>query len=93
MIHYEWTLETLEDGDIIDSTFSDSLTFDKEDIREKDLGLVRNVGNNDDGLIDRWWAYVKDGKLPQFFEDAYRQPTHYKIPAKFHKELAKYLSK
>lgn len=93
MIRYEWTLETLEDGDIVDSDFSDRLTFGWVKIADSismDLGLVRNEGNDIDGITDRLWAYVKNGKLPEYFTDAMREPTGYKVPQKFHNELSKY---
>jgi hypothetical protein len=49
---------------------------------------VRNTGNEIDGLQDRQWAYVKDGKLPVFFEDSAGNETAIKVPARFHAELA-----
>lgn len=90
-VAYEWTLETVEDGDIVDSNFVDSLTeINNADLTGKDLGLVRNEGNENDGVTNRLWAYVKDGKLPDYFQDAYLQNTSIKIPARFHKELQDY---
>jgi hypothetical protein len=53
------------------------------------LVLVRNVGEGyksdplSFGLIERSWAYVKDGKLPETFDDGYS------VPKRFHKELEK----
>jgi len=90
-ITYEWTLETIDDGDIIDSDFADSLTFDKSHLPGNDLGLCRVVGNEHEGIIETTWAYVKDGKLQTHFSDA-RGSKLYKVPAKFHTELRKYLS-
>jgi hypothetical protein len=95
MVQYEWTLETLEDGDIIESEFTndEKLTFKKEYLTDNtDLGLVRNEGNDNEGLTDRLWAYVKDGKLPEFFCNERNEPTGFMIPARFHKELNRYFN-
>lgn len=95
-VEYEWTIEEIdaESGDIIDSSFSDDLNFwTKEDWDGKDLGLVRNEGNEDDGLEDRYWAYVKDGKLPEFFTDSMGEFTGIKVPQKFHLQLSSYFKK
>lgn len=91
-ISYEWTLETLEDGDIIDNHFSDVLSYDKADLEGKDLGLIRNEGNEHEGLTDRYWAYVKDGKLPEFFTDSMGDTVKIKVPVKYHNELKKYFT-
>lgn len=90
-VSYEWTLEEINgSGDIIDIDFSDTLTFDKNLLTGNDLGLVRNDGNENAGVTDRFWAYVKNGKLPEFFKTAMGEPSGYKVPQKFHKELALY---
>lgn len=91
-VKYEWTIEELEDGEVIDSDFRDKLLeFNFNHFTTGiDLGLVRNEGNDIDGLTNRLWAYVKDGKLPDYFQDAYLQTTSIKIPARFHKELQDY---
>lgn len=89
---YEWTLETLVDGDIVDSDFSDTLSFfTKEDLNNKHLGLVRNEGNEIEGLVSRLWAYVEDGKLPEIFTNEQGLPTAYLVPKRFHSDLKKYL--
>lgn len=90
-VSYEWTLETLDDGDIVDSDFSDTLTFDKSDLVGKDLGLVRHEGNENEGVTDMLWAYVKDSKLPECFSDSMGTPIAIKVPQRFHNELKKYL--
>lgn len=91
-VTYDWTLETLDGEDIIDNDFSDKLTFDKYDLAGKDLGLVRNEGNEADGITDRFWAYVKDGKLPEYFSDSMGTLISIKVPQRFHKELNKYFN-
>ena len=90
-ITYEWILETIEDGDIVDIDFADSLTFDESQLSGNDLGLCRVVGNEHEGVIETTWAYVKDGKLPSHFSDARNCPL-YVVPKKFHNEVAKYFS-
>jgi hypothetical protein len=90
-VKYEWTLEIMEDGEVMDSDFSESLTFNKSELQGNDLGLVRYEGNEIDGQTGSVWAYVKDGKLPEFFCDAMGEKTGYKVPARFHKELSKYI--
>jgi hypothetical protein len=91
-VAYEWTLETVEDSDIVDSNFADNLSeIDKADLIGKDLGLVRNEGNENDGVTDRLWAYVKDGKLPECFSDSMGTPIAIKVPQRFHSELKNYL--
>lgn len=92
-IKYEWSLEHIDhSGDILDSDFSDKLTFEKNSLVGNDLCLVRDEGNEVDGLQERHWAYVKNGKLPVVFADANSKPTRTLIPVRFHQELAKYLS-
>lgn len=93
MVTYEWSLETIEDGDIIDSDFSDSLVWNAEELKGNELVLVRNEGNENEGVTDRFWAYVKNSKLPEFFQDGGGQTIKIKVPQKFHKELQKYYSK
>lgn len=90
-IKYEWTLEILEDGDIVDSDFSEVLNFNKSELPDNDLGLIRYEGNEIDGQTDSVWAYVKNGKLPEYFSNAMGEKTSYKVPARFHKELSQYI--
>lgn len=91
-VKYEWCLEVLEDGDIVDNHFEDKLCdINKDELPNNDLVLCRVEGNEDQGAIDTLWAYVKDGKLPEYFSNAYLQPVGYKVPIKYHTELNKYL--
>lgn len=91
MIAYEWCYEvTDENGDIIDSNFADKLSeFSKSE--EGVLVLVRNEGDEINGLEDRQWAYVKDGKLPLKFSDARNVEIGIDVPKRFFKELKSYL--
>lgn len=89
---YEWCYETIdENGDIIDNDHADKLAEFNEARKTEQLCLVQNIGDDDNGLEDRNWAYVKDGKLPQFFSDAMGEFIGYEVPKRFHKELANYL--
>lgn len=88
-VTYEWTLETIEEGEIVDCDFADTLTSEWINVPDSDLGLVRSEGNEDDGITDRVWAYVKDGKLPECFSNSMGTPITTKVPQQFHNELKK----
>lgn len=97
-VHYEWDIETisLPEADILDHDHRATLAeFDADDLREaiKALGdtrlvLVRDVGNDADGLTDRSWAYVEKGKLPERF--AYCPGEGASVPVRFVKELERH---
>lgn len=89
IVIYEWDIETTDEhGDIIDHSFSDKLKDLYAPVgSNKHLVLVRNVYNKYVDLVDRNWAYVKEGGLPEYFSDAYGRNTH-KVPKKYHRELA-----
>lgn len=87
-ISYEWTFETIEDGDIADVDFNEKLDDLKTD-DDGQLGLVRRVGNEADGEISRAYAYVKDGVLPETFIDLDGSDTGIKVPKRFIEELKK----
>jgi len=84
-VQYEWNIETHDGEDIEDNDFADKLTehTDTEILNADALVLVCDVR---DYSLDRSWAYVKDGKLPSYFLDAYDHETR-KVPKRFHKEL------
>jgi hypothetical protein len=84
----DWLLEEIERGtdpDIIDThcfpTLAEARAFAMTCELPTRLGLVRDRGNDLEGLLDRQWAYVEDGKLPEYFDGGIL------VPAKFHKEL------
>jgi hypothetical protein len=84
MINYEWDIETTDgDGDIIDHNHRDRLNqYYKEELEDGDLVLVRT------DLEGRSWAYVENGKLPEYFLDSFGV-TIAKVPKRFHQELEK----
>lgn len=93
---YEWDIETVDaemlaegstDPDIEGHEESDKCPSRVLASNER-LVLVRHTGSDAEGVLDRFWAYVKDGKLPECFEDCGR-PTQIKVPQRFHAELAK----
>lgn len=85
-VTYEWDLETLDEyGDIQDHDFAERLI----DLKGKEwrLVLVRDEGNELNGLANRYWAYVENGKLPECFSNA-TNVVNIKVPQRFHKELS-----
>lgn len=84
-IEYEWVIETLDsDGNIEDVDHSDSFPGMPNECRE--VAVVCDDYSTHPML--RSWAYIKDGLLPEYFEDAGGLDTR-KVPKKYHKELAK----
>ena len=85
---YEWCYETWdENNDIIDNYHADRLADFSEAGKTNHLCLILNIGDEINGVEDRLWAYVENGKLPEFFSDGGNELTGYKVPIKFHKEL------
>lgn len=92
-IRYEWTVEFIDEhGDIVDSEFWD--TYEQAMSHAipdagctVDIGVVRDRSTDEEGQVCRSWAYLEDGKLPEYFENAYGRQIA-KVPAKFHNEVA-----
>jgi hypothetical protein len=92
---YEWDAEEvqIEDEDILDHDHGDIgyvLAKESTDPAVRiDRCLVKDVfevwDGEIDGLVHRAWAYIEDGKLPEFFDDGSR------VPARFHEQLRKAL--
>ena len=93
MVRYEWTVEFLEDDDIVDSFFGDTLLAALRHAGDtpagcaKRLAVVRDRFDSAESLVCRSWAYMDDGKLPERFVDACNHETA-KVPARFYKEVA-----
>ena len=97
--NYEWIVEQMDpetvgtdDPEISDTSAFDTLAEAKAFAAQCDqpveIGLTRNVGNDVEGLLDRSWAYVKDGKLPDVFSYGLGNEDGVAVPQRFHKELA-----
>jgi hypothetical protein len=96
-IFYEWIVEFLEDGsedsDIYDTSAMDTYaeahlaatTWETTPFVR--IGLTRNEGNDIEGLTDRMWAYIKEGKLDEWFNQGTDFPTGVSVPKRYMKEL------
>lgn len=81
---YEWDIESKDEhGDVFDHWHENRLKDLPPLDENEDLVLVRNYGDELDGLLLREWAYVKDGVLPTHFSEGAI------VPERFHKEFAK----
>jgi hypothetical protein len=89
----EWLIETIDAyGDIIEvthaDTYAEALKWAEGQEQPTQIGLVRDRGNEVDGLVDRQWAYIEadSGKLPDHFSDSGGciGPA---VPARYHNEL------
>lgn len=95
-VTYEWDIETIDPKteDILDHDFSDDLKsllprFVTQDPTMR-LVLVRNVGNNLEGLTDRLWAYMDNNwNLPKYFTDTLYESTEILVPTRFHRIIAR----
>lgn len=95
---YEWDVEeldapaTADDPEIVDHNFCDSYAEAVAILAGLDapgrIVLVRNVGNDVEGLTDRAWAYVVDGKLPDEFTYGADEYSGIRVPKRFHAEAA-----
>ena len=100
-IVYEWDCEEVadgdsvsyEDGEVIDhfraSTYVDVLKASKAVPPEGSkyrIVLVRDRLDKHDSVVCRSWAYLENGKLPEYFKDAFDRPIAY-VPVKYHKEI------
>jgi hypothetical protein len=96
----EWLLEELSeeetetnDPDILDThcfpTLAELRAFQEQCSTPTRVGLVRDRGNDLDGLQDRAWAYVRYGYLPQTFTYGAGEDAGLIVPVRFHKELVR----
>jgi hypothetical protein len=93
-----------ESGDIIDHYHADKLadypaaklqealerrTIEGDNGKETfHLCIVRDIGNDEQGIVERAWSYVENGKLNRTFREADGAPVC-TTPARFFRELAK----
>lgn len=88
---YEWAWEvTDEHGDIAECDYLSTLAECRQmGPAEADLALVRFYGNDEDGIVERTYAYCQPGPtgsgivLPRFFEDGSE------VPQRFHAEVSR----
>ena len=84
-VTYEWKLELMDEhGDIVDALhFSENELQDAleafirhaPDHHAAAIALVRDTGNDVDGITDRQHAYLMDGTLPEAFEYGAKIPA------------------
>ena len=94
VMSYEWTWEVTDSyGDIIDQGFWTTLTECRRDAPpEADIALMWRDGNNDDGELERAYAYCQPGPeghgltLPDFFDNGW-----HKVPKRFHAEVRRWV--
>ncbi len=93
-MNYEWDVELIITYDentndveehYFQDTYADCLKQAAEPLEDGYSYEIVLVATSDDG-DERWWAYIEDGKLPEFFEDAYQRKMR-KIPQRFHEEV------
>lgn len=82
----EWLVEEIDENDDIVNvhhaeTYSQAVQW-AADAPKARIGLVRDLPR----LDGRSWAYIVDGKLPEYFTDAYDDQTA-KVPQKYHNAL------
>ena len=92
MVRYEWDLETVDSkhGDVLDHNHADKLKellflknkkpsdFNPNDKgMHYDLVLVRDEGDEFDGITNRSWAYPNEGKMPKEFDNGISVPKRF----------------
>tara|TARA_B100000530_G_C15690537_1_gene381881 strand:- start:347 stop:640 length:294 start_codon:yes stop_codon:yes gene_type:complete len=85
-VHYEWCWEySDEHGDIEDLNHGDTLkdlgAAWEDNLYKAELTLIRQYGNDADGMLEQGYAYPKERQLPEFFSCGAR------VPKRFQKEL------
>lgn len=90
-IRYEWDCETIDPAsmDVVSHLHGDLVNLPWSEPHTR-IVLVRDVGNDEDGLLERHWAYVDPGSkmLPSHFADECGNETLVRVPQKFHREIA-----
>lgn len=94
-IRYEWLIDVMEpddSGDVFEVHHFDTLAEARAYVANNpdeicEVGLVRDVGNDAEGVIDRQWAYFdEDGKLPERMDWGGGETGGVKIPKHFLRE-------
>lgn len=84
-VHFEWVAEPADEhGDIIDPLFGNSFEQVRGFVKDYpchsiEFALVRNSGNEADGLQERGYAYLDEaGQLPERFDCDHKVPARYR---------------
>jgi hypothetical protein len=90
-VTYEWLAEDVDEyGDVIEvhhfDTFAEAMKHVSPHPYQTQIGVVRDRGNDVEGLIDRQWAYLDEGKLPVRFSYGGGEEGPL-VPARFHNEV------
>ncbi len=97
-VSYEWDLETWDELDCLDHHHAEKLRdLPTPSNKFEKLVLVRDVGDQVNGLVDRMWAYVDEsGMLPKYFSlpgPSRYYETNVKVPQRFHREIAREMAR
>jgi hypothetical protein len=88
-VTYEWCSASVDEhGDMDDLVHSDTLKDLLIPDGRHSIELVRNLGNDADGLIDRCWAPLEAGRLPDAF--TYYPGDGPNVPKRFHEEVRRF---
>ena len=90
-VYYEWCYETWDGEDVDEVDFEDKLENFQDNRKTEHLCLLRRVGSEASGEVDRLYAYVKSNILPKYFSENNGVQSVYKTPKRFHNELQKHL--
>jgi hypothetical protein len=87
-VYYEWDVEEVDENeDIQNHNHTSSYTKAKEVAAiPNEGGIISRIVLVRDDDNCRSWAYMEDGKLPEWFEDAYGAEVA-KVPKRFIKEV------
>lgn len=93
-VEYEWANEAVDSYGDCDPYHAENLSYcnaptnkPNADGETLDLVLVRDEHNDWHGLVNRQWAYVEDGVLPDKFDGGA------KVPKRFHTEFDRWFGK
>jgi hypothetical protein len=95
-VHYEWVIETLEGPDddeveIVDVDHADTYAEAADRAARcafARIALVRDAEAA--GGFDRAWAYVEQGRLPEWLEDAFGRRAA-KVPSRYRAQFERAL--
>ena len=84
-VTYEWVWELMDGEEILDCGYYPTYREAKSDAPDGvvEFALCRRVGNDDDGEIEREYAYVDGNGLPERFD------AGSVVPKRFHAEVAR----